>query len=343
MAVTIKQIAEVAQVSRGTVDRALNNRPGVNAEVAERVRRIAAALGYQPDAAARSLASKRYVRKKIGILVSSEDNPFFRDVLLGIENAVQEMNRLGIESIIKKVKGFDADTQIEKLDELVKEGINGLVLTPVNCREMTEKLNDIIAKGIPVVTINTDIPSVKRMAYIGCDYVTSGCVAGELIGMMSNGLPEKVAVVLGSRKVLAHEQRLRGLRKILKKDFPNVSIVKVLENDDSDEKSYALVQKLLQENKDLTCICFVAAGVEGGLRAVKEAGLEKKLHIVSYDLTDVIKKNMKEGIISATVCQEPYQQGYQGVDIMGKYLLTDQQPEKAEIRTHVYIATKYNI
>lgn len=343
MAVTIKQIAEIAQVSRGTVDRALNNRPGVNAEVAERVRRIAAALGYQPDAAARSLASKRYVRKKIGILVSSEGNPFFKDVLLGIENAVQGLNRLGIESSIKKMKGFDADTQIKKIDELVKEGINGLVLTPVNCREMADKLNELIAKGIPVVTINTDIPSVKRMAYIGCDYVTSGCVAGELMGMMSNGLPEQAVVVLGSRKVLAQDQRLRGLKKILKKDFPNISVVKVLENEESDEKCYELVADILQQRKDITCICFAAAGVEGGLRAIREAGLERKLHIISFDLTDVIKKNMKEGIISATVCQEPYQQGYQGVDIMGKYLLTDQQPEKAELRTHVYIATKYNI
>ena len=53
MAVTIKQIAEVAQVSRGTVDRALNHRPGVKAEVAARVRRIADDLGYKPDVADR--------------------------------------------------------------------------------------------------------------------------------------------------------------------------------------------------------------------------------------------------------------------------------------------------
>ena len=343
MAVTIKQIAELAQVSRGTVDRALNNRPGVNAEVAKRIRKIAEDLGYHPDMAARSLASKRYVQKKIGILIASDDNPFFKDVLIGIENAVQELKRLGIESSLVTIKGFDIESQLKKIDELVYAGINGLVITPVNAKEIADKLEKVIEKGIEVVTINTDIPNVKKMAYIGCDYVTSGCVAGELIGMMSNGLPERMVVVLGSRKVLAHDQRLKGIRRTIKQDFPNVSIVKVLENEENDDKCYEMVKDILKKKKDITCICFAAAGVEGGLKAIKEAGLEKKLHIVSYDLTDIIKKNMAEGIISATVCQEPYLQGYQGVNIMGKYLLTGQKPEITNIKTHVYIATKYNI
>ena len=188
MAVTIKQIAEVAQVSRGTVDRALNHRPGVKAEVAARVRRIADDLGYKPDVAARSLASKRYVRKKIGILLCSEGNPFFEDVLQGINNARQELNHLGVESEVKSIKGFDAQAQIEKIEEFVREGVNGIVLTPVNTPEVAEALNRVIADGIHIVTINTDIPGVKKMAYVGCDYVTGCCVGGELLGMMSNGL-----------------------------------------------------------------------------------------------------------------------------------------------------------
>ncbi|MCI8591519.1 MAG: substrate-binding domain-containing protein [Lachnospiraceae bacterium] len=343
MAVTIKQIAEVAQVSRGTVDRALNHRPGVKAEVAARVRRIADDLGYKPDVAARSLASKRYVRKKIGILLCSEGNPFFEDVLQGINNARQELNHLGVESEVKSIKGFDAQAQIEKIEEFVREGVNGIVLTPVNTPEVAEALNRVIADGIHIVTINTDIPGVKKMAYVGCDYVTGGCVGGELLGMMSNGLTEKVVIVIGSRRNLAHEQRLRGIRRTLKKDFSNITVEAVLENEDDDEKCYDLVSALLKEKKDLTGICFAAAGVEGGIRAVREAGLERKLQIVAYDLTGVIKENMKNGTIAATVCQEPYQQGYNGVDILGKYLLSGQRPSKAVINTHVYIATKYNI
>lgn len=112
--------------------------------------------------AARSLASKRYVQKKIGILIASDDNPFFKDVLMGIENAVLELKRLGIESSLVTIKGFDIESQLKKIDELVHAGINGLVITPVNAKEIADKLEKVIAKGIEVVTINTDIPSVKK-------------------------------------------------------------------------------------------------------------------------------------------------------------------------------------
>lgn len=68
MKVTIKEIAEAAGVSRGTVDRALNHRPGVNAEVADRIIRLAEEMGYRPDMAAKTLANKRYI-KTIGVLL----------------------------------------------------------------------------------------------------------------------------------------------------------------------------------------------------------------------------------------------------------------------------------
>ena len=97
MKVTIKKIAEVANVSRGTVDRALNHRPGINPEVAQRILKIADELGYQPDPAAKALAARRYVPKKIGVLLCSEGNPFFRKVIEGVDHALEELQHFGIE------------------------------------------------------------------------------------------------------------------------------------------------------------------------------------------------------------------------------------------------------
>ena len=75
MAVTLQQIAEAAGVSRGTVDRALNNRGRINAEVADKIRRIADEMGYQPNRAGRALAmAKRSIT--IGVLIQAADTPF---------------------------------------------------------------------------------------------------------------------------------------------------------------------------------------------------------------------------------------------------------------------------
>lgn len=342
MKVTIREVAEAANVSRGTVDRALNHRPGVNQQVAERIIKIAEELGYKPDMAARTLANKKYT-KTIGVLLCSEGNPFFHEVIQGVNNALEEMGHFGIQSSVKKIKGFDADLQLEKIDELLEERISGLVITPVNSKRVAQKIQELEDKKIPVVTINTDISIVKHLAYVGCDYVTSGCVAGELLGMMSNGAEEHIAIVIGSKMVMAQAQRLKGIKKTLKQDYSNIVVDTVLENEDDDQKSYELLKTLLQKNQDLTTICFAAAGVEGGIKAVCETKYGRKIRIITYDLTDIVKENLKSGVVSATVCQEPFRQGFMGVEILGRYLLYGTRPEESTVKTHIFIATKYNL
>ena len=130
MRVTIKQIAELSGVSRGTVDRALNNRPGVKLEVQERIKKIAEDLGYKPNPAAKALADNRYNTKRIGVLLNSEGNPFFEDVIKGVKAALLELEEFGMQSTIKTMKGYDAATQIRLLDELAAEHVNGIVLAP---------------------------------------------------------------------------------------------------------------------------------------------------------------------------------------------------------------------
>ena len=107
MAVTLQQIAEAAGVSRGTVDRAMNNRGRINPEVADRIRRIAEEMGYQPNRAGRALAmSKRSIT--IGVVIQASDTPFMEKVIEGAEDAKAEVERLGADVLIRKIEDFDA-------------------------------------------------------------------------------------------------------------------------------------------------------------------------------------------------------------------------------------------
>lgn len=343
MKVTIKKIAEVAGVSRGTVDRALNRRSGVNAEVAKQIRRIADELGYQPDLAAKGLVAKRYSSKKIGILLFTEGNPFFDEVLQGIYDALEELKVFQIECSIKFTKGLGVKEQLDKLEEFRQEGIDGLVFTPVYSEQVADKLKAMKQEGIETVTINTDVDEADRMAYVGCDYLKSGNIAAGLFGLMSTGGSERIVAVLGTQMVYAHAQRLKGIINTLRSDYPNIKITNIIENNDDDEVCYQMLKKLLQDDPGISGICFLAGGLKGGIRAVKELNMVGKLRIITYDLIDAVRENLKAGIVSATVCQEPYKQGYQGVDILGKYLLTKKYPLENCIYTQVSIATKYSL
>ena len=77
---TIKEIAALAGVSRGTVDRVLNDRGAVNPETAEKIRKIAKELDYKPNRAGLVLAAQKK-RLKLGVILFSTGNPFFQDVL----------------------------------------------------------------------------------------------------------------------------------------------------------------------------------------------------------------------------------------------------------------------
>lgn len=341
MRVTIKKIAEVAGVSRGTVDRALNERSGVKPEVAERVKKIARDLGYKPNPAAKALADKRYVNKKMGILLNSEGNPFFDEVIKGVTAALSSLEEFGMESVMRTMKGYSVKTQLSLLEEFEKEQVNGIVMTPVNSQEIVDKIKELKSKGIEVVTVNSDVVDSGRMAYVGCKIQKSGSVAAGLIGMMNCGEEERYAIIGSSVKNLAVKRRIQGIVDTLAQDYSWITVTDILETEDSDEIAYQKVSELLDRRKDLSGICFAGAGHEGGIKAILDK--KRKIKIVAFDLTDAIRKYLKSDVVTATICQEPYKQGYEAVDIMGKYLIWNQKPEKELNLTEISIVTKYSI
>ncbi|MBQ9136675.1 MAG: LacI family DNA-binding transcriptional regulator, partial [Lachnospiraceae bacterium] len=99
---TIKEIAELAGVSRGTVDRVLNNRGSVNQATAEKILEIAKALDYKPNRAGIVLAAQKK-RLKLGVILFSVDNPFFDDVLTGVNKKAEELAGYNCTVIVKQV------------------------------------------------------------------------------------------------------------------------------------------------------------------------------------------------------------------------------------------------
>ena len=112
---TIKEIAALAGVSRGTVDRVLNNRGSVNPDTAKRIQEIADSLDYKPNRAGLVLAAhKKHL--KLGVILFSPDNPFFQDVLQGVRDKAAELSGYNCTVIIRQVP-FGVEEQLKALDE----------------------------------------------------------------------------------------------------------------------------------------------------------------------------------------------------------------------------------
>lgn len=342
MRVTIKLIAETVGVSRGTVDRALNNRPGINQEVADKIKKVAEEMGYQPNLAAKALSNTK-VAKKIGIILHSEGNEFFDEVIRGLKDALQELSSFGLEYEWRTMKGYDDKRQEALMEELAVMGISGLVMTPINSARIVQKIHELSERNIKIVAINSDILNTERIAYVGCKHKKSGAVAAGLFGLMSQGKDEHIGIITGNELNLALERRKLGFLETIKIDFPNIHIVDLLRNDDNNEISYAVTEKLLKKYPDLDGICYLGAGLSGGLKAIREYKEGDALKVVTYDLGKAVKHGLSHNLVAATILQEPYKQGYDGVQIMGKYLLFEQMPKHVKNFTELSIVTKYSM
>ena len=223
---TIKEIAELAGVSRGTVDRVLNHRGLVNPNTEKKVLEIAELLNYQPNKAGIALAAqkKKYV---IGVLLFGEDNPFFDEVIEGLHKKTEELSIYGCTILEKRIL-FDPLTQLEAIEEFVRNGIHGLILSPYNDERIHQKIDALWEAGIPCITVNTDMPDSKRIAYVGSDYYKCGQAAAGLLRLMSSG-KTKVGIITGSHNVLCHEDRIKGFSDAVSVNHDEIEIVEILE------------------------------------------------------------------------------------------------------------------
>lgn len=339
MAATIKQIAELAGVSRGTVDRVLNSRGGVSSSVEKRINKIAKELNYVPNPVAKALANSKR-RLNIGVLINSGGNNFFDKVLIGIRNAQRYAKNYGVNVIVKEMTGYNADTQIKMIDSFSNESLNGLIITPINDIKIINKLNELANTGIKITTLNTDVTGIDKLCFVGCDYKKSGQTAAEILGQMSSD-NMSVCIVTGSNKMLGHKQRVIGFKKVISKNYPNIKVLKVMENNDDNDLSYEVTKKLLVEHSP-DALYFCAGGIDGGIRAVIEQGCEN-IKIITVDDTDNIKSYIKAGVVNATVCQQPIKQGFDAVTAQYTYLVSGKKPARKHLVTQNEIKLKYNL
>ncbi|MFZ2538022.1 MAG: LacI family DNA-binding transcriptional regulator [Oscillospiraceae bacterium] len=340
MAITIKQIAELAGVSRGTVDRALNSRGGVNPEVEKRINKIAKELKYKPNLVAKALSNSKHM-VNIAVLINSGGNHFFDKVLIGIRRIQRYINNYGVNVIIHEMTGYNVDAQLEMIENLSKTSIKGLIITPINDTRIIKRLNQLAASGVKITTLNTDVAGINKLCYVGCDYVKSGQTAAELLGLVSSGTTVRVCIVTGSHKILGHVQRIKGFKEVIAKSYPNISVLDVVENIDDDFLSYEVTKKLLNE-KSPNALYFCAGGIDGGIKAVIEQNCTN-IKIITVDDTENIKEYIKADIINATICQQPIRQGYEAVLSQYNYFVNGKSPCCKQFIVQNEIKLKYNL
>lgn len=341
MVVTIQQIAERAGVSRGTVDRALNNRGRIDPKVAKQIKQIADEMGYVPKNRKRSASQKGKI--KIGVVTQLARSSFMLEVNRGIRQAAEELEEKGIELIVREGFSVDEEEQLGAIDALVREGIQGLAVMPVDCEGIRVKLNWLIEeKKIPVVTFNSDLVGTKRSCYVGMDNQKSGRTAAGLLGMLTGGTG-KVLVITGFFSNHVNNERVDGFVEELKNSYPNLELAGVQGSFDDSEEVDRIITNTILSMPGINGVFVASGGQEGIQRAYEKLKLERRPFTVIYDLTPNNRQALKDDVADFLIDQEAYVQGYQPPLILADILQKGKPVEEEYRYTDINIKTKYNM
>ena len=266
MAVTMQQVAELAGVSRGTVDRALHHKEGVREEVAERIRATAREMGYISN----RLVMQQTQQWKIGVVLHSGHSSFVQMLCELFESFSERELLPNITVIVRAMQDMDVQHQLTLIDELVTtEHIDGLALMPLANTLVRDRINTLSEQqGIPVVTFNTDITDANRIAYVGADNIASGRAAAALLGMVMQG-HGSVLPILGQRSGhYADSQRFTGFSTEMAESFPDIRVLHPECSFLDESLSERIAMRAIQSDSELRGIYLTSAGREGVYRAV---------------------------------------------------------------------------
>ena len=341
MKYTIKQIADLAGVSRGTIDRVIHNRYGVDPDVRERVEKLLSDIDYKPNVVAQAL--KRSEKSmNLGFIITDIRNPFWYGIVNGFRDAEREYESHGVKLTQIDMREITPAEQIRCLDELLdgSKEINGVFIAGINSPLITDYINNL-PESLPVITFNTDINGSKRLCFVGQNHLEAGHVAGRLMSLLLQ-FDGEIASFVGTKKTLAHVERFSGFKESMNKLRPNSVVIDPIGHIETDAGGYIAATEALK-NPNITALYVTGEGSIGVAQALKESGRRPHIKMICYDMLDGIVEAVKRDIIDITIGQKEYIQGYLPVKLMYEYLTFGTLPSRKKIYTDIDIRVKENI
>ncbi len=321
--VTIKEIARIAGVSPGTVDRVIHNRAEVSGDTHDRILKIVKDLGYQPNILARSLATKKtfniaFIRPK-----HTKSNPYWLQSTEGITKAIAEFGPFGFKLFNFEFDSTDEQSFRETTSQASGYQPDGVILVPFFTKESHLFLDECEKSNIPYCFLDSCLKDRNYLSFVGQDGFQSGYVSAKLMNYM---LPDPARILIvnisssfGNTNMLY--QRVQGFRQFFESD-PKHKKIEIYQReipDSSDPHKINFDKRIIEEY-----------GIQGvyipNSRSYIVAQLLEKHHldnlpVIGYDLIPQNIKLLQNRYIDFLIGQRPQKQAFKVVSILFEHLV----------------------
>jgi len=299
---TVHDIAAHAGVSLATVDRVLNNRPGVSIVTRRKVEEAVATLGYVRDLAAANLAKSRTY--DFVFILPANDNSFMAGLRAEVLDAARRAGMERMRITILDTVAFDTASLVAALDEAEALKPAGVALVAVDAPDVAAGVSRLRRAGIPVVTLVSDLSGSERDHFTGIDNIAAGRTAASLLGRFTGGRKGTVAIMAGSMLVRDHRDRFEGFAAVMAADFPQLTLLPVLEGRDDPLHVEALLGGVLSKAADIIGLYSLGAGNRGLVKALEGLQPGHRPLVIAHELTPVTRAALLSGLIDAVLNQD---------------------------------------
>jgi ribose transport system substrate-binding protein len=282
----------------------------------------------------------------IAVIPKGTTHEFWKSIHAGSNKAAAELTSLGtdVEVIWKgPLREDDREQQIQVVEGFAAQGVNGIVLAPLDDRALARPVSDAKRAGVPTVIIDSGLQSTDFVSFVATDNRKGGSLAAERMGQLLNG-KGKVLVLRYAEGSASTSEREAGFIDTIKQKFPEIELVSTDQyagatRDTAKRASENLlnyygdeVQGIFTPNESSTA---------GMLLALQDIGKAGKVSFVGFDVSRQFIDALNAGQLHGIVVQNPFNMGYLGVKTMVESLLG--KPVADRIDTGVMLVTKENM
>lgn len=320
---TVVEIAKIAGVSIGTVDRVLHNRGRVSPETRTRIQEIIDTEGYQPNPLARHL--KRNKEYRIGVLIPEleKESRYWNQVYDGLKKAAGELSAFSFTLELFDFVRPDSVSLASAFRRMVSSGCAACVIAPV-MQDETKALLMGEKQPLLYILIDSSLPGAAPLSTVAQDPYRGGYLAGRMMDLLSHSNGPFV-VVRPFTEAFNLNERARGFNAWFATK-PDVPLVDMVCSENRMEETYATLDEVMRQNQNIRGIFAVSSIGHKIVDYIDAKGKKKDIAIIGYDLVEENVQYLKDGKIDCLISQRPEEQGRHALFQIYKKLVLNEDP-----------------
>lgn len=319
---TIKDIAKLAGVSKGTVDRVLHKRGKVSETALKKVNSILDDIDFKPNFIAKQLKNNKIYTICV-LLPDPKKDAYWESCIVGINKAVLEFNAFGIHVEIYFFNPTSTASFLKANLTIQAVALDAVLLVPLFFKEASTIIEEYSNSGITVSIFNNHINSSPAKNFIGQDLFQSGRIGAKLLSsIISKGGLAIIHIDEKYNNAIHMQEKEKGFKSYFQElNAPKYNIITYKLKHSNIEKT---LTSIMAEHPELKGI-FVTTSKSYQVAEILQNEHEKKIALVGYDLLRENISFLKKGNIDFLIHQNPKQQAYLGLKHLIEHFLFDKE------------------